>query len=85
MTLKRKDGRWSIKKLIGIATLGASIITCISLFPSAFGACQKAVSPWTSLPENVARIQADVNQIKIQISLKSDTYTTNKPMERTGE
>lgn len=80
MTLKKHDGKWSIKKILGLATLVTTVITGISLFPSAFAACQKGIAPWTSLPAKVEAIQESVAKIEYKLDIKNNVYTTNKAM-----
>lgn len=80
MTLKRKDGTWSAKRITALCAILASLATVVTAMPTAIGYCKTAISPWTSLPDKVEQIQEAVAKIEFKLDIKNNVYTTNKSM-----
>jgi len=82
MTLKRKDGTISVKRVTALFTVLGGIATVVIAMPIFIGYCKAAISPWTTLPDKIDSMQKDIYKIEAHLDLQQNYYTTNKPMAK---
>jgi len=76
---RRNDGSTSPTRIVMFATVVMAITGVIAVVPILATGLKTAVSPWTSLPDKVEKLQKDVTEIKMAVGVSVSEKTTNAP------
>jgi hypothetical protein len=80
MTLKKRNGKWSLVKIGVLSGIFGSVAACFIAAPIAIGYCKTAISPWTTLPDKVSAMSQDIADIKKAVTDQelAHYYRTNE-------
>ena len=97
MTLKKKNGNWSLTKLTTVAVCVATVVMALPVLEehcvAAWHGCKRAAEPWFLLPAQIetlrdTQIKMDAKQetmakdiSEIKITIGARGYTTNRSMQ----
>ena len=77
MTLKRDDGKWCAKRVTLACTIIATASGVVMAMPIATGYISKAMSPWTTLPDQVQSLRNQVDKISTALNVPVLPSVTN--------
>lgn len=84
MTLKRHDGRWGASKVTLTCTVIGTAAAVVVALPTAISYGQKAVAPWTQLPEQIGALQRGQQNIERKVDKISDALQIKPELAETN-
>jgi len=79
MTLKKSDGKWCPARITLACTIIGTAAAIIVAMPTFMGYVEKAIAPWTTLPDQIEVINKKIDKIAraLNVQVTVTTQSTN--------